>query len=94
MSFSSRGDWTAWLAENHADAAGVWLRLQRKTPGSAALTHAEALEAAIAHGWIDGTRKRLDERHYAPAVHAAAGAQQVVEDQPRQGCRADRAGRR
>ena len=32
MSFSSRGDWAAWLAENHADAAGVWLRLERKTP--------------------------------------------------------------
>ena len=64
MSFSSRGDWAAWLAENHADAAGVWLRLERKTPGSAALTYPEALEAAIAHGWIDGTRKRLDERHY------------------------------
>ena len=64
MSFSSRGDWAAWLAENHADAAGVWLRLERKTPGSAALTYPEAVEAAIAHGWIDGTRKRLDERHY------------------------------
>ena len=64
MSFSSRGDWVAWLAENHADAAGVWLRLERKTPGSTALTYPEALEAAIAHGWIDGTRKRLDERHY------------------------------
>jgi hypothetical protein len=64
MSFSSRGDWAVWLAENHADAAGVWLRLERKTPGSAALTYPEAVEAAIAHGWIDGTRKRLDERHY------------------------------
>ena len=64
VSFSSRGDWAAWLAENHADAAGVWLRLERKTPGSTPLTYPEALEAAIAHGWIDGTRKRLDERHY------------------------------
>ena len=64
MSFSSRGDWVAWLAENHADTAGVWLRLERKTPGSTPLTYPEALEAAIAHGWIDGTRKRLDERHY------------------------------
>jgi uncharacterized protein YdeI (YjbR/CyaY-like superfamily) len=64
VSFASRGHWAAWLAENHADAAGVWLRLERKTPGSTPLTHPEALEAAIAHGWIDGTRKRLDERHY------------------------------
>ncbi len=64
MSFSSRSDWAAWLAENHADVAGVWLRLERRTPGSTPLTYPEAIEAAIAHGWIDGTRKRLDERHY------------------------------
>jgi len=64
VAFPSREAWSAWLAENHGQAAGVWLRLERKGAGPAPLTHPEALEAAIAHGWIDGTRKRLDERHY------------------------------
>lgn len=64
VSFPSRAAWAAWLSEHHGDAPGVWLRLERKGGGPVALTHAEALEAAIAHGWIDGTRKRLDERHY------------------------------
>ena len=64
MSFASREAWWAWLSEHHGDQGGVWLRLERKRPGAAPLTHPEALEAAIAHGWIDGTRKRLDERSY------------------------------
>src|SRR6476469_8400731 len=64
VSFPAREAWWAWLSEHHADPLGVWLRLERKREGSAPLTHPEALEAAIAHGWIDGTRKRLDEGHY------------------------------
>jgi uncharacterized protein YdeI (YjbR/CyaY-like superfamily) len=62
--FASRADWAAWLSEHHGEAAGVWLRLERKGGDPAPLTQPEALEVAIAHGWIDGTRKRLDERHY------------------------------
>jgi uncharacterized protein YdeI (YjbR/CyaY-like superfamily) len=62
--FPSRAGWAAWLSEHHGETAGVWLRLERKGGDPAPLTHPEALEVAIAHGWIDGTRKRLDERHY------------------------------
>jgi uncharacterized protein YdeI (YjbR/CyaY-like superfamily) len=64
VEFPSREAWAAWLGEHHADPGGVWLRLERKGSAPAPLTHAEALEVAIAHGWIDGTRKRLDERHF------------------------------
>jgi uncharacterized protein YdeI (YjbR/CyaY-like superfamily) len=64
VSFASRAAWAAWLGDNHAEAGGVWLRLERKASGPVPLTHADALEVAIAHGWIDGTRKRLDERHW------------------------------
>ncbi len=64
VSFDSREAWWAWLSEHHGDQGGVWLRLERKRPGAAPMTHPQALEAAIAHGWIDGTRKRLDERSY------------------------------
>jgi len=64
VSFPSRDAWWAWLDEHETEPDGVWLKLERKGSSSAPLTHPEALEAAIAHGWIDGTRKRLDERHY------------------------------
>jgi uncharacterized protein YdeI (YjbR/CyaY-like superfamily) len=64
VSFSSREAWAAWLAARAAGTDGVWLRLERKSAGPVPLTHADALEVAIAHGWIDGTRKRLDDRHW------------------------------
>jgi uncharacterized protein YdeI (YjbR/CyaY-like superfamily) len=64
VSFPSRAAWSAWLDEHETEQAGVWLKLERKGASSEPLTHPEALEAAIAHGWIDGTRKRFDERHY------------------------------
>jgi uncharacterized protein YdeI (YjbR/CyaY-like superfamily) len=65
VSFPSRAAWATWLSAHHGDEAGVWLRLERKTAaGPPPLTHPEALEVAIAHGWIDGTRRRLDDRHY------------------------------
>ena len=64
VEFPSRDAWSAWLDEHESDAAGVWLKLERKGTSPAPLTHPEALEVAIAHGWIDGTRRRLDERCY------------------------------
>jgi uncharacterized protein YdeI (YjbR/CyaY-like superfamily) len=48
--------WRAWLQEHYGDDyRGVWLTLAKK--GAAAptsLTHDEALEEALCHGWIDG----------------------------------------
>ena len=64
VSFPTQSAWAAWLSEHHTDPVGVWLKLERKGASPAPLTHPEALEAAISHGWIDGTRKRLDDRHY------------------------------
>ncbi|HEY3959946.1 MAG TPA: YdeI/OmpD-associated family protein [Solirubrobacteraceae bacterium] len=57
--------WRAWLAEHHAQSAGVWLILAKKgivEPTS--LTYDQALEEALCHGWIDGQVRRLDERTY------------------------------
>lgn len=60
VSFASRRAWATWLAANHASSRGVWLRLARKRSGAASVTYEEALEVALAWGWIDGQKKRLD----------------------------------
>jgi uncharacterized protein YdeI (YjbR/CyaY-like superfamily) len=61
--FDSRADWEAWLERHHVTATeGAWLALAKK--GVEGLKHPEALEAAIAFGWIDGHRKALDEERY------------------------------
>jgi uncharacterized protein YdeI (YjbR/CyaY-like superfamily) len=58
--------WRAWLGEHHADPSGVWLILAKKgTQEPTRLTHDEALEEALCHGWIDGQARRGDDATYA-----------------------------
>lgn len=52
--------WRAWLSEHHADAPGVWLALTKKGGTTTALTYAEAVEAALCFGWIDGQARKRD----------------------------------
>ena len=58
--------WRTWLGEHHHDdAGGVWLVLAKKgTAAPTTLTYDEALEEALAHGWIDGQVRRGDARTY------------------------------
>ncbi len=54
--------WELWLAHNHASHAGVWLVLARKgTLEPTSLSYDQALDEALAHGWIDGQVRRRDE---------------------------------
>lgn len=47
--------WQGWLDEHHADPAGVWLVLAKKTTiHPTSLTYDQALDEALCHGWIDG----------------------------------------
>jgi uncharacterized protein YdeI (YjbR/CyaY-like superfamily) len=57
--------WRTWLAGHHADPVGVWLVLAKKgTEKPTSLTHEQALEEALCHGWIDGQAGRRDEATY------------------------------
>lgn len=57
MLFAKQGDWAAWLDENHSTARGVWLRFAKKASSLVSLTYAQAVEAALCYGWIDGQAK-------------------------------------
>jgi uncharacterized protein YdeI (YjbR/CyaY-like superfamily) len=61
LSFSSRTAWEAWLAAQPDGAAGLWLKLPKASCGEPSVTKPEAIEVALAHGWIDGQIDRLDE---------------------------------
>ena len=58
----SRADWRAWLAEHGDQKAGVWLVLHKGR--EAPLTYVEAVEEAVAAGWIDSKANKLDDRRY------------------------------
>ena len=53
--------WSTWLDEHHAASPGVWLRIAKKGSGLASVTYAEALEAALMYGWIDGQKGSYDD---------------------------------
>lgn len=61
LAFADAARWEAWLAKHHARSPGIWLRIYKKPSGIASVTYAEALDAALAYGWIDGQKQRHDE---------------------------------
>ena len=58
--FATAGAWEQWLAANHAQSDGIWLRIFNKESGEKTVTYAEALDEALCYGWIDGQKKKLD----------------------------------
>jgi uncharacterized protein YdeI (YjbR/CyaY-like superfamily) len=46
--------WESWLVRNHARSSGVWFCFQKKSSRRKSPTYAEALDAALCCGWIDG----------------------------------------
>lgn len=60
--FASAKAWDAWLAKNHAKSTGVWIEIAKAKSGVKSVTYPEALDVALAWGWIDGQKKGLDER--------------------------------
>jgi uncharacterized protein YdeI (YjbR/CyaY-like superfamily) len=60
LGFASASTFERWLARNHANQSGIWLRIFKKDSGRSTVTYAEALDAALCYGWIDGQRKRGD----------------------------------
>lgn len=61
LSFVTRGVFADWLAEQHAASRGLWIRFARKASGTPSITYAEAIDVALAWGWIDGQKKGGDE---------------------------------
>jgi len=50
----------AWLERHGAQAGGFWLRLSTKGSGVASVSKAEAVDAALCFGWIDGLMNPYD----------------------------------
>ena len=60
----SRADWREWLAKNHTSEQSVWLVYFRASTKVASLTWSEAVDEALCFGWIDSTKKTIDEERY------------------------------
>lgn len=59
--FETAASFEKWLTKHHAKEPGVWVRFAKKGSGVASLTYAEAVEVALAFGWIDGQARPHEE---------------------------------
>ncbi|MDA8571695.1 YdeI/OmpD-associated family protein [Flavobacteriaceae bacterium] len=51
-----------WLTENHKLDQGVWLVTYKKNEGAKYVSREEVLDELLCFGWIDGIRRKLDEK--------------------------------
>ena len=59
--FRSADEWAAWITSQPATSPGAWLKISRKGSTEASLSYDEALQTAIAFGWIDGQKGTFDD---------------------------------
>jgi uncharacterized protein YdeI (YjbR/CyaY-like superfamily) len=64
VEFPGQPEWEAWLREHHSNSPGVWVKMARKSASVETVRYPEVLDTAIAHGWIDGQRRPLDETYF------------------------------
>lgn len=62
--FAGPPELEVWLEENHDSSQGLWLKIAKKGVGETSVTYAEALELALAFGWIDSQKRGHDERFF------------------------------
>jgi uncharacterized protein YdeI (YjbR/CyaY-like superfamily) len=61
--FADRAAWAGWLAANHMESTGVWVRLANRGAPDTSVSYDEAVEVGLCYGWIDGQARRLDTQH-------------------------------
>ena len=59
--FPTQQEFERWLAENHATADEIWIRIFKKASGRQTITPVEAIDSVLCWGWIDAIRKSWDE---------------------------------
>ncbi len=62
--FASGAAFRAWLARHHGSKSELLVGLYKKGAARAGMTYQDALDAALAYGWIDGVRRRLDDERW------------------------------
>ena len=64
LEFQTQTNWDEWLARHGAGSVGVWLKFAKKTASALSVSKPEAIETALAHGWIDGQLDRFDDHFW------------------------------
>ena len=62
--FPTPAAFRAWLTENHAEQAELYVGFHKKDSGKPSITYHEAVDQALCFGWIDGVRKSVNSTSY------------------------------
>ena len=60
VAFADQGQLLAWLDEHGETSQGIRIKFAKKHTGIATVSKAEAVDAALCHGWIDGQLQPFD----------------------------------
>lgn len=58
---NTKAEWRQWLAEFHKSQPSVWVICNTKKSGLPVVDWSELVDEALCFGWIDSTRKPIDE---------------------------------
>ena len=64
LTFPDDSAFEAWLAAQPEDAPGAWLRFAKRGAPEATINKSDAIDCALAHGWVDGQLGRIDEHFF------------------------------
>lgn len=62
--FRSAAEFRAWLDANHDRATELLVGLHKRSSTQPGLAYQDALDEALAYGWIDGVRRRHDDHRW------------------------------
>ena len=64
LTFSSAAAFARWLASQPDNSPGAWLKFSKKGALEVTISKSDAVDIALAHGWIDGQLGRVDELYF------------------------------
>jgi len=64
LDFVDALEWESWLRKNHHKSPGVWVVFPKKSTNEPTISFEEALDIALAYGWIDISIRKIDERKF------------------------------
>jgi uncharacterized protein YdeI (YjbR/CyaY-like superfamily) len=64
LTFADAAAFSQWLEENGKTSPGVWLRFAKRGASERTISKTEAIDCALAYGWVDGQLGRLDEHFF------------------------------
>lgn len=64
LAFADRFAFERWLAAEPRRSPGIWVKLRKTGAPVTGLSKADAIDAALCHGWIDGQQHPYDESYW------------------------------